>query len=441
MPIAPSRKTAFDILRRVGSEGAYSSVLLAESAETLEDRDRALCHEVTLGTLRRQMYLDAVIAVHSSKPLYKIDPEVLIALRMGIYQLEFLDRVPAHAAVNDSVALVVRAGKRSAKGFVNAVLRSSARRPSRNEFADPVEELSVVGSHPRPLLERWIDRFGFEGAKALVEINNSPPPSDFRFTVRFDRLPDEERKEVENYAASVSTPGNLVEGSFRAGSSDRRLRELFEKGLIYFQDEGSQLVAKAVSGRPTDAVLDACAAPGSKSTAIARSIDPGRGLLVACELNEARANGLKGNCLRQGADFVHVIRADASRPLAFADGTFDKVLVDAPCTGTGTIAANPEIRYRMTAADLKDLPGKQLAILKNASKAVKSGGVLIYSTCSLEREENEAVAESFLAQSVEFEPASANVPGQLSDDAGWVNIFPQEHGTSGFFIAAFRRSG
>ncbi|QQS41812.1 MAG: 16S rRNA (cytosine(967)-C(5))-methyltransferase RsmB [Acidobacteriota bacterium] len=441
MPIASARKSAFDVLLRVATEGAYSSVLLAETADALEDRDRALCHEITLGTLRRQMLLDAVIARHSSKPPEKLDREVLIALRMGIYQLEFLDRIPDHAAVNDSVALAVRAGKRSAKGFVNAVLRSAIREPFRPDFDDPVEELSVVGSHPRPLIERWIERFGFTETKALVDFNNTPPPADFRFTARFDRLPEEEREKIREYTDSVSSAGKIAAGSFRAGTSDETLRGLFENGLIYFQDEASQLVADAVGAVPTDSVLDLCAAPGSKTTSVARSIDPERGLIAACELNESRASRLKENCLRQGADFVSVVRADASRGLPFAVGAFDKVLVDAPCTGTGTIARNPEIRYRVSKEDLQILPRKQLTILASASKAVKSGGLLVYSTCSLEQEENEAVADAFLAQAEEFEPAALSAAGRLSDDSGRVNIRPQEQGTSGFFIAAFTRKG
>lgn len=441
MPISPARTRAFEILRRVGTEGAYSSVLLAETAASLDEKDRALCHEITLGTLRRQNYLDAVISDHSAKPIKKIDEEVLIALRIGLYQLEFLDRIPDHAIVNESVGLAVRAGKRSARGFVNAVLRNAIRQPARFEFDDPVEELSVIGSHPRFLLERWIARFGLEATRALVGFNNSSPPLDFRFTVRFDGLAPSDREEIEGYAASVASRGKLAANSFRAKKSEPGLRELFEAGLIYFQDEASQLVADSLGIVPTDTVLDACAAPGSKTTAIARTIDPGRGSLVACELNEARAFGLRKNCLRQDADLVRVVRADSSRPLPFPDRAFDKVLVDAPCTGTGTIARNPEIRYRVKVEDIEGFPGKQLAILVNASKAVKSGGLLVYSTCSLESEENGAVADAFLSAAADFRAVAPNIPMGLLDEAERGEILPQAHATSGFFIAAFRRSG
>lgn len=441
MPISPARTRAFEILRRVGSDGAYSSILLAEAAAVLDEKDRALCHEITLGTLRRQIYLDAVVARHSSKPLRKIDSEVLIALRMGLYQLEFLDRIPDHAVVNESVGLAVRAGKRSARGFVNAVLRNAIRKPARLEFRDPVEELSVTGSHPRPLIDRWIARYGLEATKALVEFNNTPPPADFRFTVRFDRLPRADRDEIEAYADSVASRGRLAPEGFRAERSDPRLRELFESGLIYFQDQASQFVAGSLGAEPSDRVLDVCAAPGSKTTAIARTVDPEKGLIVACELNGARAFGLRENCLRQGADFARVVRADASLPLPIPEGAFDKVLVDAPCTGTGTIARNPEIRYRVTGEELKIFPEKQLAILANASKAVNLGGLLLYSTCSLEREENEEVADTFLREVQGFEPVAPDVPAEFRDGGLWINILPQAHDASGFFIAAFRRSG
>lgn len=441
MAISPARTAAFDNLLLIHSGRGHSSALLAESAGSLDRKDRALCHELTLGTLRNQMLLDARLVRLSKRPLTSLDPEILISLRLGLYQLGFLDRVPAHAAINDSVELVARARKVSAKAFVNGVLRASTRSKIDLEFDDPTEKLSVTGSHPRWLLDRWIDRFGFEAARRIVSHNNAGAVTEFRFTRRFDRLPKGQKLDLMKIAESRSVPGAIGGRVFKVTENNERLRELFEEGFIYFQDEGSVVVADSLDVSPGNAVLDVCAAPGGKTTQIARTTDPDLGILVGCDVSEGRTKVLKEMCSRQDADFVDIVMLDAEHPLPFDESAFDKVLVDAPCTGTGTIAQNPEIRYRLVEEDLARFPEKQLVILSSASKAVKSGGTLIYSTCSLETEENDGVVDRFLSLNPVFRPERPFVPIGLMDGSFKARILPQKGASAGFFIAGFRRTG
>jgi len=437
MTIAPARREAFRILLAVESSGANSSSELALAADSLEPRDRTLCHDIVLNTLRRQMLLDARIQFHSKKSIESLDREVLTALRMAVYQLDHLDRVPPHAIVNDAVSLVAQSGKRSAKGLVNAVLRNLIRRPPVIEFDEPVSELSVLGSHPRWLVEKWIRRFGEDDARLLIENNNSPAPASFRFTARFDRLDKEEQNSIRDRVSGFAALDNCPGDSWKVGGLGPELRDLADGGLIYFQDRGSQRVAEALGARAGETVLDLCASPGSKATQVARSLESTGGLLVACDVSPWRIDFLRVNCLKQEAFSVCPVRLDATVELPFAPNSFDRVLVDAPCSGTGTIAGNPEIRYRVTPDSLAVHARKQLAILREASKAVKPGGFLLYSTCSLEQEENEDIVAEFLSLEQRFETVAPRLEGAQETDFGCEVIFPREPGSSGFFAVGF----
>lgn len=441
MKVSKARDAAFQVLLRVETRNAYSAVLLAEYEDRLSAIDRALCHELTLGTLRRQMHLDAVTDAFSKRKAAALDPEVRIALRLGLYQLMFLDKVPDHAAVNESVNLVIAAGKRSAGGLVNAVLRRVSREGPDLSFPDEVERLSVLGSHPRWLVERWVARFGPAEALALIEMNNLPRPYTFRFTRTFDLAEPEFRGEIVRKLEKENSlnRSELKEDAFVAQGQTELLRRLAEQNYIYFQDAGSQLVADAAAPGAEGSVLDLCAAPGGKTTCLARRADPGPGKFVACELHHARAVSLKENCVSQGCGFVEVLRLNAEKDLPVAERSFDRVLVDAPCSGTGTLSGNPEIRYRLRPEDLPDLAGKQRRILNAASKAVKQGGILIYSTCSLEPEENEDVFAGFLSDHPDFAASAPRIRERLAAGKEQVRILPQTHGTDGFFIAAAER--
>ena len=377
MPISPARIAAFDVLIQIETDNGFSADLLPSAEANLSERDRSLCHELTLGTLRRQIYLDRMIdRLATAKQL---DAAVRVAIRLGLYQTTFLNKIPAYSAINESVELVRRAKKRSATGFTNAVLRRAGREQVEIKFDGELDRLSVETSHPAWLLDRWIMEFGRESAAKIAEANNQLPTTAFRYTAAYrgDRTID---------VPDLFTRSELVAGCFFGPRSSAELQELEAKGMVYFQDEASQLVANAVEVRDGETVLDLCASPGSKTGAIDAKLSR---IFVAGDNRNHRIELLRGNLRRQGVERVSLCQYDAEKSLPFADGSFDVVLVDAPCTGTGTIRHNPEIRYRLTPKDFGTRAGIQTRIFRNASKLLKPGGRLIYSTCSLERRENE----------------------------------------------------
>jgi 16S rRNA (cytosine967-C5)-methyltransferase len=434
MKISPARIAAFEILTKIEREKSFSSVLLPIYEEKLEAKDRALCHALTLGVLRKQIYLDRLIERLTNGK--KLDSAVKIILRVGLYQLIYLDKIPAHAAINDAVNQVQAAKKTSAKGLVNAALRRFTReQPMQLRFSDDIEHIAVETSHPRWIIERWIDQFGFEEASKLAEENNKTPHSVFRLTNRSD----------ENTAVILKKFGleivesEIVENAWEVSGTNEMLRLYAEEGKIYFQDEGSQLVGQTVDLKEKEKFLDVCSAPGSKVTQISKIKFKFSNLIVAGDFYEHRVKILRENCQKQAANFVKIVRYDAGKSLPFADESFDVVLVDAPCSGTGTIRHNPEIRYFLHETDFAELSVKQLGILENASKLVKYGGRIIYSTCSLEREENEAVVENFAAENKEFHRIKPKCAEKFLTASGYARTFPQTHQTDGFFVAVFEK--
>ncbi len=455
MKISPSRIAAFEILTKIEKEKAFSSVLLPLAEEKLETKDRALCHELTLGTLRKQIYLDLIIEKLTNGK--NIDLAVKIILRIGLYQMIFLDKIPAHAAINDSVNLVQMAKKTSAKGFVNAILRKFTRETVELEFKDEVERLAVETSHPKWLIEKWIADFGFDETAKLAAANNETPKLTFRLTAKTreetKRRRDEETErrrdgeterrrdgETERRSDGATERRRDEETERRSdGATKQQLFELAEKGEIYFQDEGSQMIGNAVELRANEKFLDICAAPGSKTTQISNFKFQISNLIVAGDLYFQRVRILQENCRNQGVDFVNILQYDAENALPFADESFDVVLLDAPCSGTGTIRHNPEIRYFLERKDFTELADKQLKILKNASKLIKQGGRIIYSTCSLEKEENELVCQQFLVENRGFHLVKPNIAERLLTTDGFARTFPQNDSMDGFFIAMFEK--
>ncbi len=429
MNISPARTAAFDILLRIESEKAYSSVLLHIFEAGLSQADRGLCHELTLGTLRRQMYLDKIIDNLTAGK--KLDVQVRIALRLALYQLNFLDKIPQYSAINESVNLVQRAKKTSAKGFVNAILRRAIREKLELLFADDVERISVETSHPRWLIEKWIESNGIDVATEFAHSNNEIPNVAFRLT---GELSDIDYRLIES-----SRPSHNVDGCYLLDNHDHRLYDLVETGEVYIQDEASQMAAQSVKISKNGKFLDVCAAPGGKTGMIAGFNEVASRLLVAGDLHSQRVQFLRDNCRRQGADSVRIVQYDAEKGLPFENGSFDTVLVDAPCSGTGTIRHNPELRYFLDPLDFTELSSKQLSILENASKLISSGGTMIYSTCSVETEENEDVSRDFLLRNKEFQKFRPNVPGNFITADGFARTWPQRDAMDGFFIAAFRR--
>ena len=421
--ISPARLAAFKILQQV-EDGGYSSVLLAAEEPRLQAVDRALCHELVLGSLRWQLLLDTIVEHFSKRRIESLDLPVRIALRLGLYQLRFLTRIPSPAAVNESVNLVRMARLSSAAAFVNAVLRRAVREPDYDpaaEVSDPLEKIAIETSHPVWLIERWATSFGLEEAQAFAHANNLVPPTTFRVVV--NRAEESEVLSRLSAAGATFESSTIAKGAWRVTGRTAMLRELSAEGKIYLQDDASQLVAHVVDIKPDERVLDLCAAPGGKTTLMADRAGDGA-LIVAADRSPTRIDTIVTTMHLHELNNIKPVLLDATEQLPFWNGSFDKVLVDAPCSGTGTLRRNPEIRWRLSPADIPALAQQQKRILGMATKMVKPGGRLVYSTCSVEREENEEV----IAQSG-LRPLET------------IRTWPHRDGCDGFFITASKING
>jgi len=448
--IAPARVAAYEALCAVSAGSADLPTAVAFARGQLhDDRDRALTSDIATGVQRWRAALDHLIVAFSKRSLDRLDPEVLEILRLSAYQLLHLTRVPASAVVDDAVNLTKREGKKSASGFVNAVLRAISRRraslPLPPRPADPgardaaLDYLSVTLSHPRWLAARWYDRLGFPDAESWCTFNNTPAA----LTLRTNRLRTTREQLVERLseddvrvrAARMAPDALIVE-------EGQPLRDPgVESGLFVVQDEASQLVAVAAAARPGMRVLDACASPGGKTSAMAADM-AGGGLLVACDVRAKRIQLLRQTLAATGAK-AHVVQADLLKPLPFSR-PFDLVVVDAPCSGLGTLRRDPDIRWRRREQDLAPLAAAELTMLQRAADAVATGGRLLYATCSSEPDENEAVADAFLATTRTFAPADLRTSAPalsavVIDERGRLRTTPHQHQLEAFFAAAFVR--
>ena len=408
----------------------------------MRDDDRALCRELVLGVLRRQLWLDYALAHFANRRIETLDLEVKLTLRLGLYQLRFLSRIPPSAAVDESVKLVREARLKSAASFVNAVLRGATRDPDydpASSAADSLERLAIETSHPRWLLERWVKSFGFDETMALAKANNEPAPMSFRLTSKTTREDKQQRiiQELETSGARVE-PSKITPDSWRATGDSKLLRKFASDGLIYFQDEASQMVAHLLASKPNERVLDVCAAPGSKTTLIS-SLAP-QATIIAGDLYEHRLRTLRDLAIVQGCESIRLLAYDGTRGLPFADASFDRVLIDAPCSGTGTLRQNPEIRWRIKPDDIARLSSIQKQILTKAAFTVRVGGLLVYSTCSVEQDENEIVIEDFLKNHSAFDQTPMDAAAGLLLENGAIRTWPHRQDVDGFFIAAFRRT-
>jgi len=438
--VSAARLAAFNILRRVEEEGAYATVLLAANDREMRADDRALCYELVLGVLRWQLWLDVLIEHYARRKAESLDAPVRRSLRLGLYQLRFLSRIPASAVVNESVNLAHVARLRSAAAFINAVLRRATREPNYDPasgVADLIERLAIETSHPQWLIERWIKAFGKDEAERFARANNEAPPVAFRI-VRRESI-DEVLNELSAAGASLET-SKIAPRAWRIHGATALLQKLAREGKVYLQDEASQLVAHVVDAKKDERVLDVCAAPGSKTTHMATRT-PDLSLLVAGDLHEHRARHVVEAARWQGIENLQIIVHDAERFLPFNENSFDRVLVDAPCTGTGTLRRNPEIRWRITALDITDLAERQKRTLNSAARMVKPDGRLIYSTCSVEPEENEEVVADFLNSHARFKLIRVKVAAALQTAEGMARVWPHRDGADGFFIAQFDRTG
>lgn len=424
----PARALAFLILREVDGGGVTLAEALARpEAEALPPRERAFLHELVLGTLRHRGALDHALALLLDRPLSRVDAPLRTALRLGAHQILNL-RVPDRAAVAESVELA-RGAKPGGTGFVNAVLRRLAREgPPRtpDPVADPAGWLTTVGSLPSWLAERWLETQGAAGAVARAQAFLAAPKASLRLNPRRP----EARTRAEQ--AGLELAAGLVPEAFFATAG--RPIELLAEGLLYLQDEGSQLVARLAAGPGSR--LDACAAPGGKALLMA-DVAGKAGTVVAAEASPRRLAAMRPLVARWGADNLRLVGADGRRP-PFRRG-FAAVLIDAPCSGLGTLGRHPDIRWRARAADLKHHAERQRALLKHLAALVEPGGLLVYSVCSAEAEETVAVVQAFLAGHPEFRLEPLLPWAEPFAEGGFARTAPERHGGDAFFAATLRR--
>jgi len=476
--IGPARVAAYHALRAIADGRSDLPGALARSRQHLADnRDRSLAAEIIAGTLRFQRAIDHLLEQLSGRRIDRLDLDVTHVLRLSLYQLLYLDRIPSSAAVDDAVNLVRRARKPSAAGFVNAVLRAAARQRHRlplpprpnnaalaeknsktnattttavetntkdvSERATALAYLGITHSHPDWLVARWYDRHGFDECERWVTFNNETPKLTLRVnTLRGDRraIADELRANgIETVPTPLAQDGLIVV----EGNPLSTPEVSTSAGAFFVQSEASQLVSLAVAAQPGEQVLDLCASPGGKTLAMAANMRD-TGLLVACDVRARRLRLLTNTVKASGATCIRVVHVSMSGAIPFGQ-VFDRVLVDAPCSGLGTIRHDPDIRWRRSESDLSQFASEQRRLLDRASALVRPHGRLVYATCSSEPDENEAVVDAFLSTHENFDlmDLKTSAPPNLLavlDSRGMLRTLPFVHRLEAFFAAALVRT-
>lgn len=433
-----ARAIAILVLARVAATDAYLNVVLdtfLDEFQPKDPRDASLATELCYGTMRRCLTLDFVLRAHADRKLEAIEDKVLAALRIGAYQL-FFTRVPKHAAVADTVEALREVGLDRASGFVNAILRklSALAAPPLPPESDEVRHLSVKESHPEWLVRRWIRQFGPERARAMLAADNETPALAIRANTakisRDELLAQLTEAGVKARAASLSPVGILLE-------QPGRVEDLYgyAEGLWQVQDEAAQLVGVFAQVPPTARVLDACAAPGGKACHLAQTNE-----VLAVDLHGHKLRKIEAEARRLGLrERLRLEVCDASKPLPEAFGEFDAVLVDAPCSGLGTLRRHPELRYRCDEKSIAELTRLQRAILESCQKVVKPGGLLIYAVCSTDTVEGPDQMEMFLRSHPDFTTEPPVGLSHLPTWQGHLRTLPGPEGFDGFFAARLRR--
>lgn len=447
MPDPNPRHAAFDILLRIEKERSYADILIDRELThgALKGPDRGLLTELVYGVLRRQGTLDHIISHCSSQRIDKLERGVHLLLRLGLYQAFFLDRVPVSAAVNETVKLAHTLAPR-AVGFINAVLRRADRErntiPYPDKDSDPIGFISACYSNPPWITADWIGQLGVNDTEALAQAMLATPPFTVRCnTLKMDREELHARLDTEGVTAETArySPFALhLSGPIQLG----RLPS-FREGLFTVQDESSQMAAILLAPRPAERVLDLCAAPGGKTTHLAQLMD-NRGAILACDAAPRKLVLVEETAARLGIDIITTNPLNAAKPLPFQKETeFDKILVDAPCSGLGVLRRNPEGKWWKSRQNVAELVSIQKAILRNAANCLAESGTLLYATCSTTREENEEVIDDFLSRRPDFmlEDLRELFPAftGLFTDRGFFRSWPHRHGMDGFFAARLRR--
>lgn len=439
------RNLALDVLIDIEKKQAYSNLSLHHVIETneLSAQDVALLTELVYGTVQRRDTLDYYL-----QPFVKgkIEPWVRLLLRLSLYQMVYLDRIPDRAVLFEAVEIAKRRGHRGIASLVNGVLRSIQRQGLRSfdEIQDDLERLAIATSHPLWLVRRWVEQFGLDATKRMCEANVLPPEQTARVNTTKATVSDviaELKKE-----GIEAVPSTVVDVGVKMVKGNAAKTKAFQNGLLTIQDESSMLVAYALSPNETDVVLDCCAAPGGKTTHIAERMN-NRGRIVALDIHDHKVKLIEQQAKRLGLSNIEAKQLDSRQAhTQFAAETFDRILVDAPCSGLGVIRRKPEIKYAKNEKDIAQLAEIQLNILRAVAPLLKRGGTLVYSTCTVDREENERVIAKFLDEHPQYErdqTLALRLPSSVAPYVhdGMLQLLPHHVFSDGFFIATLKKKG
>ncbi|SHK02156.1 16S rRNA (cytosine967-C5)-methyltransferase [Geosporobacter subterraneus DSM 17957] len=444
METVNARRIALDVLVDIEKNNAFSNIALQRAMKNreIEDRDRRFVTELVYGVIENKIYLDYIINRLSKVKHSKIKVEVLNLLRMALYQIIFLDRIPSAAAVNESVKIVKKI-EFGAAGYVNGLLRNFLRRREElkldRQNMDVSEYLSIRYSHPKWLVEKWLKDFGEDFTEGLLGGNNERPS----LTVRVNTLRTNKRDLIKILSAQgleITEGKYSPEALYISNATNIEKLKAFQEGLFQIQDESSMLVAHVVNPEPGDFVMDLCAAPGGKTTHMAQLMK-NQGRIIAWDIYDHKIKLIRDTARRLGISIIDTQCNDARELKQEYLGKADRVLVDAPCSGLGIIRKKPEIKYNKNLEDISKIVSIQVDILKNGARYVKKSGFLVYSTCTIEKKENIGVMEQFLKENEDFELVNINenLPAALRSDSKHLQLYPHIHGIDGFFICKFRR--
>ncbi|MCP2240346.1 16S rRNA (cytosine(967)-C(5))-methyltransferase RsmB [Thermoanaerobacterium thermosaccharolyticum] len=443
------RDIAFKILYDVLAKKGYLNIVLNKylNNNEIEDVDKSFIKEIVFGTIERKYTLDRIIDHYSTKGIKKIDDKVLIILEMGLFQLMYMDKVPDYAAINESVNLAKKYIGKYASKFVNAVLRSYLRNTKQIKFSQPdenlIEYLSFKYSFPEWIVKRLLNNYDRDATESILESLNGRPEISIRInTLKIDGKNFE--KKLKDRGLNYKK-GLYNDDAYYIGLKNITNDEMYNEGLILVQDEGAMIISKVLSPKPDDMVMDVCSAPGGKTTHLSQLMN-NKGKIVAFDIYEHKIDLIKRNCRRLGIDNVDALAFDSTNVNSEYIDKADKVLVDVPCSGIGIIRKKPDIKLKnYTKKDFEELNNIQYRILSSSSKYVKRGGYILYSTCTIGREENINIVDKFLNENKEFKIADIRpfLPQNLVhfvDDKGCIQLLPNINNTDGFFICKMQRN-
>ena len=441
-----ARDIALQILHDINENSAYANVSLAKKLKqiSLSDLNRRFVTELVYGTVKAGGTIDWILHRYSSRPIKKMASIVADILRLGLYQLFYMDKIPNSAACNESVELAKKYGHAGTVKFVNAVMRTAVREPGKADFPSGkghlLENLSLTEQHPLWLIKKWVHEFGYDDTKKLCDFNNDQAVLSLRtntLKITREELMSVLLREGAEIRPSVWTPEGIV---CTAHPALAKLASLHD-GLWQVQDESSMQVAHVLSPQPGEFIIDACSAPGGKTAHIA-SLMNNTGKVMAFDIYDHKIKRIEDNVVKLGINIVEAKLLDARKIGGFYKDTADRVLVDAPCSGLGVLRRKADSRWRKTPEDIAALPILQMEILLSAAEAVKAGGILVYSTCTMNKEENENVVEAFLAKNKNFVLDATGSFLPLCKQTGcMIQFYPHEDKIDGFFIARLKRVG